>query len=200
MVYFAINLVKDSVIPRARRRLFRWTLFAYFLGCGAAMVVVCYRGAQALVTLRGEQERVERMERPLLGLTASARDVPQHVKAMCGDLERTGAKLAHADEVLGQRILLAPILLGLVLPLPEDSTLASLEVDRQTGLVRFDLIMSINFTNQMTHSSFLMAAWANDLHLAKRVQNIRLVTTQQKTVRGCKVFVAHFEGALRQKG
>ena len=200
MVYFSINLVKDSVPPRARRRLIRWTLLAYFLGCGAALVIVCYRGAQALVTLWGEQERVARMERPLLGLTAASRGVPPHVKAMCEDLERTGGKLAHADEFLGQRILLAPLLLGLVLPLPEDSTLASLEVDRQTGLVRFDLIMSINFTNQMTHSSFLMAAWTNDVHLAKGVQNIRLVTTQQKTIRGCKVFVAHFEGVLRQKG
>lgn len=200
MVNFAINLVKDSVIPHARRRLFRWTLFAYFLGCGAVLVAVCYRGTQALVTLREEQHRVERLERPVLGSAASKQDVPQYVKDMCGELVRTAEKLTRVDEFLGQRILLVPLLLGLVLPLPEDSTLSSLEADQQTGILRFDLIMSIDPSNQVTHSSFLMAAWTNDLYLAKRVQNIRLVTTQQKNIRGRKVFVAHFEGTLRQKG
>lgn len=200
MVNFAINLVKDSVIPHARRRLFRWTLFAYFLGCGAVLVAVCYRGTQALVTLREEQHRVERLERPVLGSAAPTSDVPQHVTAMCGELARTAEKLARVDEFLGQRILLVPLLLGLVMPLPEDSTLSALEVDQQTGLMRFDLIMSIDPTNEVTHSSLLMAAWTNDLHLAKQVQNIRLVTSQQKNIRGRKVFVTHFEGTLRHKG
>jgi hypothetical protein len=200
MAYYEINLIKDSVTRASRRRLIRWILCVYFLGCGAAVVAICYRGTQDLMALREQQDRVERLERHLLSDAAAARDVPQSVKALYGDLERTAEKLARADAFLGQRIFVVPILLGLVAPLPSESALASLEVDQKNGTLRFDLIMPINPTDHVTHSSLLLAAWNGDPHLVKRVQEIRLVTTQQKNIRGRKVFVAHFEGTLRSKG
>jgi hypothetical protein len=200
MAYYEINLIKDSVTRASRRRLIRWILFVYILGCGAAVVAICYRGAQNLVALREQRDRVERLERHLLADTAAARDVPQSVKALYGDLASSAEKLARADAFLGQRIFVVPILLGLVAPLPSESALANLEVDQKNGSLRFDLIMPINPADHVTHSSLLLAAWNGDPHLVKRVQDIRLVTTQQKNIRGRKVFVAHFEGTLRSKG
>lgn len=200
MAYFAINLIRDSVTQPARRRWLRRALLLYFLCCGAALVIICYRGTQSIARLWEQRRMVERLEQPLLASAAPARDIPQYVKVLYGDLERTAGKLAHVDELLGQRILLVPILMGLISPLPRESSLATLEVDQKNGSLRFDLIMPINPMDHVTHSSLLLAAWNNDPHLTKRVQNIRLVTTQQKNIRGCNVFVARFEGNLRQKG
>ena len=200
MAYFEINLIKDSVTPPQRRRLIRRALISYFLCCGAALVTICYRGTQSITALRAQRHMVELLEQPLLANAALARDVPQYVQALNGDLERAAEKLARIDELLEQRITLVPILLGLVAPLPQESSLASLEVDLKSSSMRFDLIMPINPTERVTHSSLVLAAWHNDPHLAKRVQNIRLVTTQRKYIRGRNVFVAHFEGTLRLKG
>ncbi len=200
MAYFEINLLKESVTPPPRRRWLRRALLLYFLCCGMALTAVCYRGTLALTVVWRQQQQVERLERPLLSGAASARDVPQYLKRLHGDLERNAEKLARIDELLGQRILLVPILMGLVVPLPAESTLINLEVDQKSGSVRFDLIMPINPTDQGTHSSLLLAAWHNDARLAKRVQNIRLVTTQRTYIRGRNAFVAHFEATLQPKG
>jgi hypothetical protein len=199
MASFEINLIKDAVMPRSRRKLVRWALLGYVLCCGAALVTVCYHGTQSIVKLSAQRSLVVRLEQPLLTNAASAHNIAQHVKTLYGDLERTAEKLARADEFLGQRIVLAPILLGLVTPLSPDSSLDNLVVDQKAGSVRLDLIMPIKPTNHAAQSSMLLAAWNNDPHLAKRVQNIRLVTSQQKNIRGRKVFVEHFEGTLRQQ-
>lgn len=200
MAFYEINLIKAVVIQASRRRLIRWILLLYFLGCGAVVAAICYRGTQALAALREQQARVERLERHLLAGNASVSDVSQSVTTLYGNLERTAAKLARADEFLGQRIFIVPILLGLVAPLPPESTLANLAVDQKSGTLRFDLLMPINPSDQVTHSGLLMAAWNSDPHLTQRVQDIKLVTTQQRNIHGRKVFVAHFEGTLRQKG
>ena len=143
---------------------------------------------------------VARVEQTSRSSTTSASEITQQMDVLYKDLERTTEKLARIDELLRRRILFVPILIGVVAPLSPESSLATMEVDQKNGRVQFDLNMPINPTDNVNHSSLLLAAWNNDLRLTKQVQNIRLVTTQQKNIRGHNVFVARFEGTLPEKG
>ena len=197
MVYFEINLIKDEVAQPAYRRLLKVALLLYLGCCGVALVIVSYRSAQAVANLIERHRETVAVEKMLAADHIKATEIPRRVTALCNDLQQAVDKLACIEKLLNQRVILAPILLGLALPLPSEIHIASFEVDSKNNSLRFDLVVPIGTTNHTVHSGALMAAWNNDSNLMKRVRDIRLINTQKKQIGENMVFVSRFDGVLR---
>lgn len=200
MAFFEINLIKDEVAQPAYRRLSRGVFLLYLACCGVALVIVSYRAAQTSADLFERHRETVAVEKMLAADHIKASEISQRVTTLCADLQQAAEKLECIEKLLNQRVVLAPILLGLVLPLPPEIHIANFEVDPKNNSLRFDLVVPIGPTNHVVHSHALMAAWNDDHNLMKQVRDIRLINTQKKNLGERTVFISHFEGVLRQKG
>jgi len=200
METFSINLIREMVIPPARRRLFFWGMTLLMLICVTAMIVLAFAATQNLAAI-GQKNRFLTMCQQKFSRGHPHDANPEEcVTSLGATLAATTGTLKSAERLLTGRIDLPRMTLALASELPETAGLKSLRLDGEKKELAFDVTLDINPEAPPLTTSDLIAAWQANPHLGKRIRDIRTVATGTQRVLGNSVMVWQFTAKVSTEG
>ena len=199
MSFFEINMIWDAKARARRRRRFFWGVFAYIVFCGMLLIAVAYVDTRQLLAVAEQRREARVLEGDAWPQAKGQGGVVAYAASLFAELQQTAARLDAIVKIMDERIYLARLLPGLVLPLPAETYLRRLNLDGNARTVRFDLVLPMDQTNKEAGARSVLARWNADPALTAQLRNITLITTQRQQVNDAGVFVLQFSGMLPGK-
>ena len=195
MPEFAINLIKNRVMPLHKRRRLFWGMMLYLALCAASLATILWMAARALVRAARHRDDMALIVQEFRESHPGQDDILLYAESL---MDR-GGQLAGVLEVVKENIRsradLAKILAGITGALPEDIQLVDFSLDGAKQMVTFDLAAQIvSEADHLTDAGELVGLWNHDARLASQLQQIQSVASNRRSIDGKSVFVLRFSG------
>lgn len=198
MPEFTINLIRDRVMPPARRKTRYWCMVGYLAVSGLLLAVTLWMATTWITQAAMVREDTVRLERSFL----ETHPEQEGIAAYAASLERkTGervARLKAVDGLLSGAPRPAELIYQMELSLPVGISIHSLVVDAEQG-VTFELLVISGAVKADMDPSSLMARWSRDTVLGARLRGITYLGGKRQSNGERDDMVWRFSGRLARK-
>ncbi len=195
MVHFEINLIRGRVINKTARQGLFWGTLGYLVLCCIGLAIVTHRATLRMVDATEQRREMKIIERQFNADYPEADSVLSYVQGMRSEMGLAADVLTGIDATIRNRVSLPRILLGLARPLPPESVLVNVDLQRKDGTVQFG-VMTPTGGSRMLTAGEIINLWNRDGTLAAQLREIRAETSQRQYRSGRPVLVHRFSAAL----
>ncbi len=193
---FQINLAKDlTSSPEERTRFYNGFLI-YLVSCFGLLVLTAYLTSVNLTAYMKNRTEQHQISATVSAATGISKDMFKHPEQSYTQLDAYSRKLISLKQLLGQRVQLLPVVHNLFVKLPQDVALQSLAADKKK--VSFGLVMPMPSNDANDPVKVLRTAWESNEELMRRVDTIRPITGERRTMGSETKFYVQFECVLKQ--
>jgi hypothetical protein len=195
-VDYRINLAKDLTSSVEDRTKFYNRMLMYLVSCAVLLVSVAYLASMNFsIYLANKAEA-----RQLLTTAAAVSDLDQaafkNPDTIYKELEVHSREIASLRQILGRRVQLLPVVHNLFLDLPADVSLQTLSANKTK--VSFGLVMPLPTQDSCDLVRELKESWEKNAELMRRVNTIRPLTGERRTIGDKSLFFVQFECVLNK--
>jgi hypothetical protein len=195
-VDYRINLAKDLTSSVEDRTKFYNRMLMYLVSCAVLLVSVAYLASMNFsIYLANKAEA-----RQLLTTAAAVSDLDQaafkNPDTIYKELEVHSREIASLRQILGRRVQLLPVVHNLFLDLPADVSLQTLSANKTK--VSFGLVMPLPTQDSGDLVRELKESWEKNAELMRRVNTIRPLTGERRTIGDKSLFFVQFECVLNK--
>jgi hypothetical protein len=195
-VDYRINLAKDLTSSVEDRTKFYNRMLMYLVSCAVLLVSVAYLASMNFsIYLANKAEA-----RQLLATAAAVSDLDQaafkNPDTIYKELEVHSREIASLRQILGRRVQLLPVVHNLFLDLPADVSLQTLSANKTK--VSFGLVMPLPTQDSGDLVRELKESWEKNAELMRRVNTIRPLTGERRTIGDKSLFFVQFECVLNK--
>ena len=183
---FRINLARDYVDSRKRRRLLYLGVHLHILVCGLLMVGIAYLSTDKLVAIQNDRREIENIRAQFRKTYPENDDMGAYVDALKTQLVVSEEVMDSVADILQERVDLAQVLLGLAHPVYDVGSLSRFEWRRDKGELLFDIHAYVQSGRSGVTARDLISLWQDDPVLVKRVKDISSLSTE-RDVAGSRV-------------
>lgn len=195
---FTINLIRDSVMPPARRKTRYWCMVGYLAVSGLVLVITLWLATSWITQAAVVREDTVRLERAFLETHPNQDGIAAYaawLERVAG--ERLG-RLKAVDGLLAASARPAEAIYPLALSLPAGMSIRSLTVDAEQT-VTFELLVVSSGTEADVDPSGLMARWSREAALGARLRGITYLGGTRQSTGERSDMVWRFSGRLARK-
>ena len=201
MATYEINLARNLVLSPTRRRILFRALILYIAFSGLGFVLLANRLARDLVAARERCRDLQVLEQKCLhDCGRQEENIVRCAHSMGYTMARYADTLEAMDSLLGRRIHVASILLGLVSPLPAEADLSSVEISAAKQEITFDVLVPEDQSSGDMTPPNLINSWERDPDIAREFTQITAVNRQRTMLNGRSVLISRFSAHLTGKG
>ena len=198
MVPFDLNLIRGHVPPRERRRTAFGLMLLYLVASSGLLVLAVYGSTRKLVAAGKDRVDIARLDHGFREVCPGAGDILTAAKHLRGRAALRAETLEGFDMTLARRIDLPRLLAGVVGVLPQTAYLHRVQLDKESGVFRFEVAVPAESASPRTVDvRQFVAAWGRDPHLAMQLGKIRSVASHHRQVNGEELLVLEFAGSFR---
>jgi hypothetical protein len=200
VVPFDLNLIREEVPPPARRRMTLGLMLAYLVFSSGVLVVVVYGSTRKLVAAHKDRVDIARLDMNFREECPGTGDILSAAKQLGERATRRVETLNLLEDTLSRRMDLPRLMAGIVGALPRTATLHRVVLDKENGMVRFEVAVPADAASPLTIDvRQFVAAWGRDSYLAMELGKIRPVASHHRQIQGEEVLVMEFAGTLRRQ-
>jgi hypothetical protein len=192
---FRINLAKDLTSSEEERQKFYHGMLIYLAACAVALVLVAYLASINVKTyIDNSREHVHLLSTAAVVAGIDVTDF-RNPDQIYNELDQYSQQVASLKTILRGRVQLMPIVHNLFLELPEGVELQSLAANKNK--LAFGMTMPPpSGTGDPVRD--LRESWEKNEELMKRVNTIRPVTGERRTIGTKSVFYVQFECVVKK--
>ncbi len=200
MPEFGINLIRDRVIPRARRQARYWAMVGY-LGIAGATLAVSLAFATSWVTRAlVVRDDLERLEREFAADHPDQPGIEDHAAWLERSVSVNVERLKTLDRLAADTPPTARLIYDLVLTLPAGVTLRQLVIDTSEQVVTFELLATGARAETEPGPSEMLAQWKRNTALSAHLVRITHLGSTRQSNGERNDAVWRFSGQLAGKG
>jgi hypothetical protein len=200
MAEFEINLIRERVLPPAKRKLLFLGITVY-LGLSVLVLAIvvshvledCRKLALREIETRKLENEAQEAERPEGSSVA-------HAELLKDRLVVYENRINAIHRLLVDRPDVARILLGISNHLPYGVYIMNLELDPKRKELRLELMVAGDGGAEIPTAGKLVKAWSADRFLASQIKEIKPLTSQTQTMANRAVSVWEFACELEKRG
>lgn len=197
---FELNLIRDIVVPLARRRVYLNVMLGYLFLCGLGLVIVFSQATRQFIFTSDQQKDIQRVEQEFKALHPQQDDIMDYASLLQRNLKSLGKTIGLLETDIGSRVDLARVLVGVTAPLPVEALLIDVRLAVDSRILSFEIAMPIQEGGApLYNASELVAIWLEDQELMEQVISISAVASRRRLVAGDAYFVIKFSGELKPK-
>ena len=164
---------------------------------GLLLILLAYYATKNLVRANSERIALSQTERTIMG--GRVQGVQTYANEQRSRIVLACKTLDVIDGVLGDRIDLAPILLGLASPLSSGTSFLSLDLDASSRNLTFELLVPVGAASENPGATGFLNVWNSDPVLMSRVGSIAPGSSHRLTIESGPASVLKFSCVIRKE-
>lgn len=189
---FSINLIRDMVPNRAKRRRMLVLALLYLVVFGSVAVIAASVATHRLVEAYHQRRTVNMLEWDYHKAYQGSENMAEHGAELLRGLEGTALRLDTVQSTLQDRARLSGALYALQAPLPHDVHLVSLELDRKKKGMQFDIMMPAESSADSRSTQTWIQQWGKNRELQAVLKNIKPSVSQRQILDETPVVILRF--------
>ena len=198
MAEFQINLIRERVLPRARRKMLFLGMLLYLAASGVLLTMTAHTAARRFVVALARSDQVGRLEQQFRAGHPGQKDIVAYEQTLRQEMRGNVAAVEAVDGVLGGHVSISGILAGLMDPVPPDLYIMSCDFSSTTSLLEFSFAVPINQRTRGFQAEDLIARWKENDALRVALTEIKLLANERQEINRVPTYVWKFSGRATQ--